>query len=254
MLQAFTRNYHDNSTDAGFEFTFYCDCCQDGYKSSFIESDTYKKKSGLRGLAQGVGILGSLVGGRASRVGYAAERGGSVLSQRFEGKSPEWHKEHEKAFTRCQNEVMQHFHRCPSCNTYACDHCLNEDEGLCVTCAPRQEVLVAKTRADAMKRNLFDAGQTASVWQGQLESKTTICTVCGKPAGKGKFCNNCGSDMSLKKCPRCGEQNAQTIRFCNHCGQNLSENSVSAGVRCGACGFENQPGTKFCGDCGNRIG
>jgi len=27
MLQAFTRNYNDNSTDAGFQFTFYCDIC-----------------------------------------------------------------------------------------------------------------------------------------------------------------------------------------------------------------------------------
>jgi hypothetical protein len=36
MLQAFTRNYQDNSTEAGFQFTFYCDNCNDGYKSGFI--------------------------------------------------------------------------------------------------------------------------------------------------------------------------------------------------------------------------
>jgi hypothetical protein len=44
MLQSFTRNYEDNSTDAGFQFTFYCDTCNDGYKSSFVESETYKKE------------------------------------------------------------------------------------------------------------------------------------------------------------------------------------------------------------------
>jgi hypothetical protein len=65
MLKSFTRNYEDNSTEAGFQFTFYCDICQDGYKSSFIASETYKKGKGLRGLAQGAGILGNLIGGRA---------------------------------------------------------------------------------------------------------------------------------------------------------------------------------------------
>ena len=33
-LQSFTRNYEDNSTEAGFQFTFYCDICQDGFKAS----------------------------------------------------------------------------------------------------------------------------------------------------------------------------------------------------------------------------
>jgi len=254
MLQAFTRNYQDNYSDAGFQFTFYCDICQDGYKSSFIESETYKKKSGLRSLAQGASILGSLVGGRVNQLGSAAQRGGDVLSQRFEGKSPEWQKEHEQAFERAQNEAKQHFHRCPSCNKYVCDHCWNEDEGLCTACAPRQEVLVAKTRADAMKRNIADAGNTATVWQGKVESKTTICPTCGKPAGSGKFCNNCGADMSLKECPKCGAKNAQAVRFCNNCGQNLAEAPAAPSGACGQCGFDNPSGTKFCGGCGNQLG
>lgn len=253
MLQAFTRNYQDNSTDAGFQFTFYCDICNDGYKSSFIESDTYKKKGFLRGAAQGAGILGSLVGGRVGQVGYAAQRGTDVISQKFDGKSPEWQKEHEKAFERSQNEAKQHFHRCPSCNKYVCDHCWNEDEGLCVSCAPRQEVLVAKTRADAMKRNISAAGQDATVWKGAIESKTTICPACGKPAGSGKFCNNCGASMELKECPKCGAKNAQVVRFCNNCGENLAATTAPPSGKCSACGQENAPGTKFCGGCGNKL-
>jgi len=252
VVQSFTRNYADNSTDAGFQFTFYCDNCQDGFRSSFIESDTYKRKSGLRGLAQGASILGSLIGGRASSVGSAAQRGGDVISQRFEGQGPEWHKEHEKAFERGQNEAMRNFPRCPACNRYVCSHCWNEDEGLCVTCAPRQEVLVAKTRADAMKRNIETAGQAATVWQGAIESKTTVCPACGKPAGSGKFCNNCGASMELKECPQCGARNAQAVRFCNNCGQNLSAPPVASG-KCRSCGFDNAPGTKFCGGCGSKL-
>ena len=253
MLQAFTRNYQDNSTDAGHQFTFYCDICNDGYKSSFIESNTYKKQKGSRILGQGIGLAGSLLGGRARDLAYTAERGGNILSQRFEGKSPEWQKEHEQAFERAQNEARQHFHRCPSCNNYVCDHCWNEDEGLCVSCAPRQEILVAKTRADAMQRNISDAGKTATVWQGTIESKTTICPVCGKPAGSGKFCNNCGASMDLKECPRCGAKNAQSVRFCNNCGENLAAAPAAASGTCSECGFENPPGTKFCGNCGNKM-
>ena len=253
MLQAFTRNYQDNSTDAGFEFTFYCDNCNDGFKSSFIQSDTYKKKGFMRGLGQGASIVGSLAGGRVSRLGYAGDRASNVLSQRFDGKSPEWHKEHEQAFERCQNEVKAHFHRCPNCNKYACDQCWNEDEGLCVKCAPRQEIYVAQARAQAMKRNIDNAGQSATVWQGNIESKTTMCPVCGKPAGTGKFCNNCGASMDLKECPRCGAKNALTIRFCNNCGENLQAAAAAPVGKCAACGFDNPPGTKFCGDCGSKL-
>jgi len=252
MLQAFTRNYHDNSTNAGFQFTFFCDNCNDGYKSSFVESTTYKKKGFMRGLGQGASILGGLAGGRIGSLGYGTDRASGVLSERFEGQSPEWQKEREKAFERCQNESRQHFRRCPNCNKYVCDHCWNEDEGLCVSCAPRQEIYVAQARAQAMKRNIDEASQTATVWQGKLESKTTICPSCGKPAGIGKFCNNCGASMDLKECQRCGAKNALTIRFCNNCGNNLSQAATPSG-KCQQCGQDNPPGTKFCGGCGNKL-
>jgi hypothetical protein len=253
MLQAFTRNYNDNSTDAGFQFTFHCDICNDGVKSSFVESKTYKKKKGSRLLGQGASILGNLLGGQAQQFGYATERGSNVLSERFEGQSPEWQKEHEQAWVRCQNEAKEHFHRCPSCNKYVCDHCFNEDEGLCVDCAPRQEIYVAKTKAAAMQRNIDEAGQNATVWQGKIESKTTICPTCGKPAGAGKFCNNCGASMDFKSCPKCGSKNAPTIKFCNNCGENLANISNAPSGKCSECGHENLPGTKFCGGCGNKL-
>lgn len=250
MLTAFTCNYEDNSTEAGFQFTFYCDVCHDGFKSSFIESTTYKKGKGLRAFTQGAGILGNLLGGALRDIGYSAERGGNVLSERFEGQSPEWQKEHQQAFEMSQNEAKRHFHRCNSCNTYACDSCYNETEGLCVECAPRQEVYVAKAHADAMKRNIDEAGETATVWQGAIESKTTVCPNCGKPAGTGKFCNNCGTSMELKTCSICGAKNALTTRFCNNCGNQLDK---PASNNCPNCGNENSPGTKFCGECGAKL-
>ena len=62
-LQPFTRNYQDNSTEAGFQFTFNCDICNDGYKTNFIASKTYKKKGLWRGLGQ-VASIGSEIAGR----------------------------------------------------------------------------------------------------------------------------------------------------------------------------------------------
>lgn len=251
MLKSFTRNYEDNSTDAGFQFTFYCDICNDGYKSSFVESETYKRGKGLRGLSRGIGLLGNLTGGRLGDFGYSVERGGDILSERFEGQSPEWQKEHENAFNRAQNEAQQHFHRCHGCHMYVCDDCFNEDEGLCTDCAPRQEIYVAKARASAMQRNIDEAGEEAVVWKGAIESKTTMCPVCNKPAGNGKFCNNCGASMALQVCQRCGAKNAQSVKFCNNCGAPMK--TAPAPGTCSSCGFQNAPGTKFCGECGTKL-
>ena len=111
---------------------------------------------------------------------------------------------------------------------------------------------MAQAHAAAMKRNIDEAGETATVWQGEIESKTTICPACGKPAGSGKFCNNCGASLDLKTCPKCGAKNAQSVRFCNQCGENLTQ-AVTPSGKCSACGFDNPPGTKFCGNCGNKL-
>ena len=252
MLKSFTRNYQDNSTEAGFQFTFYCDICSDGYKSSFIESATYKKGKLFRAAGQGANVLGSLMGGRANRMGYAGDRASDILGERFTGRPPEWQKEHEIAFEHAQNEAKQHFHRCHSCAKYVCAACWNEDEGLCTACAPRQEIYVARARAEAMKRNIDKAGESAVVWQGAIESKTTICPACNKPAGSGKFCNNCGASMDLQECPKCGAKNAQTVKFCNNCGTPLGQAAPTPGL-CSGCGLQNPPGTNFCGGCGAKL-
>src|SRR4030042_4492524 len=91
----FTKNYADNSTDAGFQFTFFCDLCQDGFKTEFTESKTYRKASLFRGLGRAASIGSSILG---RGVGYEVERGTDVISERFNGMSPEGHKEHEQAF------------------------------------------------------------------------------------------------------------------------------------------------------------
>ena len=221
MMKAFTRNYEDNSTEAGFQFTFYCDICNDGYKTSFVESEINKKSSKLRGIGEGVWAVSNLFGSKLSNVGWALERGANVLSERFNGMSAEWQKEHEQAFIRAQNEAQQHFHRCEGCHRWVCENDFNEEEGMCVECAPRQNIAIAKAKSAAMQRNLDEAVQEQTVWSGKLESKTTVCPVCGKPSGAGKFCSSCGANLQMKKCSNCGASLADGTRFCGECGKKV---------------------------------
>lgn len=221
MLKAFTRNYEDNSTEAGFQFTFYCNICNDGFKSSFIPSESGKKGSFLRSVGEGAGLLGNLFGGAVQDLGWNMSRGADILSQKFTGMSAEWQKEHEAAFDAAQLEAQAHFHRCHGCHKWICSADFNEDEGLCTECAPREKTAVAKARAEALRNNLAEAAASATVWTGKLESQTITCPSCGKPAGNGKFCTECGADLSMKKCKKCGAMLAKGTKFCGECGAKL---------------------------------
>ena len=95
MLHSFTRNYNDLSTDAGFQYEFYCDCCGNGFKSTFKESSTYNSRKRTEGFGRGVGILSGLLGGRLGSIGNAIESGANVLRDRMEDRSPQWRKEQE---------------------------------------------------------------------------------------------------------------------------------------------------------------
>jgi hypothetical protein len=209
-LQPFTRNYEDNSTDAGFQFTFLCDICGDGYKTSFIQSKTYKKAGFWKGIGKAVSI-GSELAGRSG--GYTIERGTDAIGQRFEGMTPEWHKEHESAFVIAQNEAKGHFRRCPRCHKYVCESDWNEQEGLCTEEAAKAEKMVADIKQKA---------ENTQVFSGEITSRQTLCPQCGKPAGQGKFCNNCGAPLGLKICPKCGAKNPPATTFCGECGSKIT--------------------------------
>lgn len=216
---SFTDNFADNSTEAGFQFTFYCDHCQEGYKTQFIESKTYKKAGLLRGLGKALSI-GATVLGR-SGVGSTIERGADILTERFEGMSPEWHKEHEQAFRLAQNEAKGHFHRCPKCTRWVCENDWNEQDGLCTECAPRESVEVASARASKVVEDIKAKATKTEIFKSEIERRQTLCPQCGKPSGAGKFCNNCGASLSLIQCPKCGTKSPAGTRFCGECGNRL---------------------------------
>jgi hypothetical protein len=218
-MQPFTRNFADNSTEAGFQFTFFCDICRDGYKTKFQEAKSHKKSGLLRGFGKALAVGTSLAG--RGDIGGALERGTDAISERFQGMSPEWHKEHEAAFISAQNEAQGHFKRCPKCRSWVCESDWNEQEGLCVTDAPRMNVEIAAAKAGKMVDDIKAKASMTQVFTGEIESKQTICPQCGKPAGEGKFCNNCGANLSLVKCSKCGTQNPAGTRFCGECGTKL---------------------------------
>ena len=249
MLHAFTRNYNDLSTDAGFQFEYFCDCCGNGFKSSFMESTTYEKQQKTERFGGFSSALGSLMGGWGGNIGNTIERGANLVGNNMSSQSPQWRKEQEQAFDAAQAEVQGLFRKCPACNRWVCEtDCWNEEDGLCVECAPREASYVAKARNEAMRRNIDEAAETAVVWQGKLENRTTVCPNCGKPAGTGKFCNECGAPLGTQRCPNCGAQVAMGLKFCGECGTPMQKS-----YKCISCGFENPPGTKFCGECGKKL-
>ena len=87
--------------------------------------------------------------------------------------------------------------------------------------APRLNVEVAKAKADKMMEDILQKASETQVFQGEIESKQTICAVCGKPSGEGKFCNNCGASLSMIECEKCGTKSPLGTRFCGECGERL---------------------------------
>ncbi len=248
MLHSFTRNFNDLSSEAGYQFEFFCDCCGNGFKSTFRESTTYNRRKKTDRISRGAGLLGGLLGGAASDLGWAIERGADAVGSNFSDQSPQWRKEHQEAFDAAQEEVRAYFKKCPACGKWVCDDCWNEEEGLCVECAPRESAYVAKARNQAMRNNIDAAAETATVWHGKLETRTTVCPNCGKPTGAGKFCNHCGAPLGMNKCPNCGARVALGLKFCGECGA-----PIASKKRCPNCGAENEPGMKFCGECGTKL-
>ena len=208
-LQAFTRNYEDLRTEEGFRFNFKCDICGDGYTTSFVASKSAKR----RGLFNKVSQFGGYV---SSNAGLAGVLGGRAQH------TPEWEKEHEQAFQAATNEAMPHFHRCPRCYKYVCDADWNEEMGgLCVEDAPKIASEVGAAKASATKDQIWEKAKSATLYTGELKEQQTVCPNCGKTSGGGKFCNNCGAPLGMKKCLKCGADNNPSVNFCGNCGNRL---------------------------------
>jgi predicted amidophosphoribosyltransferase len=72
-----------------------------------------------------------------------------------------------------------------------------------------------------MVTDIKEKAQNAKVYTGEITQRQTICPACGKPAGSGKFCNNCGTPLGMKICQKCGAKNPPKTNFCGECGTKL---------------------------------
>jgi membrane protease subunit (stomatin/prohibitin family) len=72
-----------------------------------------------------------------------------------------------------------------------------------------------------MKQDIDEKASQTQVFTGEITERQTLCPKCGKPAGSGKFCNNCGSPLGMLVCATCGAQSPIGTKFCGECGGKL---------------------------------
>ncbi|MGC9318504.1 MAG: zinc ribbon domain-containing protein [Armatimonadota bacterium] len=207
-LIEFTDNHEDLSTDTGFQFKFYCERCGNGYMSEFRPFTAGRAAGFLR-------AVGSLIGGRASRVADSAYE-----IQRAVGGPA-----HDRALGQAVKEVKPHFHQCSRCGEWVCDVCWNESLGLCEMCAPdTQEELAAmqqEARVEQLQERVSETDYASQI--DVREDVVLVCPHCGAKTSGGKFCNECGKPLTVTiECPSCGSENPGGARFCSECGEKLS--------------------------------
>ena len=141
MTQAFTRNYYDNSTDAGFQFTFYCDVCNDGFKSSFIESQTYKKKKGTRLFGQGIGLVGSLLGGKVGNWAIPPNAGAISCRSGSRGSLPNGTKSMKKRLNAPRTKSSSVFTAAPTATDTPATNATTRTRGFAQTAPPDRKCM-----------------------------------------------------------------------------------------------------------------
>ena len=132
----------------------------------------------------------------------------------------DWHKEHEKAMELAMNEAKGHFNRCPRCHRGYVT-CVGTSRKVSAQRTPRGGFRVAAVRAKKMVKDVEEKAESTKVFNGEIDRQQTLCPNCGKPAGEGKFCVNCGTNLQLQECSNCGEKIPTGQRFCGECGTRL---------------------------------
>jgi hypothetical protein len=207
----YTDNYTDHSTEAGYQFEFFCERCGNGYKSGFKASAL-----GIGGkLARGLG--GFLGGGRLANVGYA----GGELKDLTESQAK------DKALREAVEECRPLFNQCHRCGQWVCKEiCWNEEYQLCVNDAPKlgQELGAMQSQAQLgqVQQKVEQVDWTTGV--NVERQQKALCPNCGAEAeASAKFCDNCGQKLAFPvTCPKCGTQSERGTKFCPECGNNLS--------------------------------
>jgi hypothetical protein len=197
----FTSNYTDLSDANGYQFEFRCDICGSGYRSEFIRSK--------------VGTAGNILGGASSILGGIF---GSASTAADRVKDITDRGARDEALKKASNDLGHYFQRCPRNNMWVDETCWNEERGLCVNCAPKLAAEMEAERANVQLSQMRQAMDQSTQFTGDLSTRATVCTNCGKPVGSEKFCSNCGTPVGLGKCKNCGNDLVAGQKFCGNCG------------------------------------
>lgn len=211
----FADNYRDLSiqsgTGAGFQFEFYCECCNDTWRSPF-EAYTSGRASGW--MQQASGLLGNILGG----VGYSVDNAVDGLARAG------WGTARDDAFRHAITAAKQHFHRCAQCHNYACARCWNEDSGLCQRCVPDLAASVQVARQEGRREAAVERAREAGAGLGASVDVTTahqlVCPSCNAETRGAKFCPQCGHHLAVAAaCGGCHATVPAGSRFCPECGR-----------------------------------
>lgn len=196
-LTQFVRNVADLSDDGGYKFRFHCDRCRDGFESQYVSSSANLLKTGLQ-----IFSLFRRFGGMGRHAVEGIDRG-------LRGK------ERDGAYEKAVGQAMLHFKKCSHCGFWVCDHCWNSNVALCEGCAPDAHEAGAKLAAE--QALAVRVAQVRAAGSTQVASVT--CPVCSKPAGGGKFCQECGVLVVAEKaCAKCSAKLGLAAKFCGDCG------------------------------------
>lgn len=209
----FSRNYNDCSishgTGAGFQFEFYCERCNDTWRSSFTP---YRSAQASEWIGKAAGFFGGLLGGAGQMVDGVAKAG--------------WGEARDEEFSKALDQAKHHFHRCAKCQNYVCAACWNTHNGLCLECAPSAEVEIESARAQGMMEKAGERAREAGQKQAEkldvLQERQLVCPQCKTETKGAKFCPECGFNVMSTRltCPSCGAD-AKGAKFCPECGTKM---------------------------------
>jgi RNA polymerase subunit RPABC4/transcription elongation factor Spt4 len=206
----FTDNYTDHSTEAGYQFEFFCERCGNGYKAGFQASAIGMGSKVARG-------LGGLLGGSLGNVAYA----GSEMKDLTESKAK------DEALRKSVEEMKPYFNQCHRCGQWVCKEiCWNEEYGLCVNDAPKLEQELAGMQSQAQLQQVQQKVQEVD-WAKDVNverRQVALCPNCGaETEPSAKFCPSCWQELTMPvACARCGTESPRGTKFCPECGNTLT--------------------------------
>jgi hypothetical protein len=207
-LIEFNRNYRDLSTDAGFQFEFYCDRCGNGHQTRFEASTTGTITNVLDAASN---LLGGMFGSAAN----AARNVHSVA----------WEKAHDAAFEKAVTQTQELFKKCKRCGKWVDNDCWNTQRVLCKDCAPDLQEEFSSIQVEAARYQAREAALNVPQVTEEAFKQTVVgvCPHCNANVSGGKFCPECGKSIAADKfCAECGAKVKAEAKFCQECGSKQS--------------------------------